>query len=163
MKSVTSVKKPQSILAQVAVEIRNPTDDERGAAMAATEASFGSAPNVVLEAQTDSDGLWLRLVDLEAALRARSYASDDLLVVEVRDGLCPWNAGRWRIGPAVERTDDEADLELDVQDLGSAYLGAFGFNALARAERVRELREGALDRATALFRTSRPPYCPDEF
>ena len=109
------------------------------------------------------EGLWLRFVDLEAALAGRTYVEDDAVVVDVRDAFCPWNAGRWRIGKTVERTDDEADLELDTADLASAYLGAFDFNELAAAERVRELKPGALQRATDLFRTSRPPYCPEDF
>ncbi|CAN5198834.1 GNAT family N-acetyltransferase [soil metagenome] len=110
-----------------------------------------------------SEGLWLRFVDLGAALDGRTYATDDSVVLEVRDEFCPWNAGRWRVGEKVERTCDEADLELDTADLASAYLGAFDFNRLAAAERVRELRPGALDRATELFRTSRPPHCLEDF
>ena len=110
-----------------------------------------------------SEGLWLRLVDVEAALAGRSYASDDEVVVEVRDDFCQWNTGRWRIGREVARTDDEAELELDVADLASAYLGAFSFSRLAAAERVRELSDGAVARADALFRTERPPYCPEDF
>ncbi len=109
------------------------------------------------------EGLWLRFVDLEAALAGRTYVGDDAVVVDVRDAFCPWNAGRWRIGPTVERTDDEAELELDTTDLASAYLGAFTFNELGAAQRVRELKPGALQRATDLFRTSRPPYCPEDF
>ena len=110
-----------------------------------------------------SEGLWLRLVDIEAALAGRRYATDDSVVVDVRDEFCPWNAGRWRVGADVTRTDDAAELELGVADLASVYLGAFDFSALARAERVRELEDGALERADALFRTSRPPYCPEDF
>ena len=110
-----------------------------------------------------SEGLWLRFVDLEAALAGRTYAGDDSVVIEVEDSFCPWNAGRWRVGQSVERTDDEADLELDTADLASVYLGAFDFNELGGAERVRELKPGALQRATDLFRTPRPPYCPEDF
>jgi predicted acetyltransferase len=110
-----------------------------------------------------SDGLWLRLVEIESALQSRSYATDNSVVLDVRDELCPWNAGRWRVGSEVGRTDDEAEIELDVADLGAAYLGAFDFNALAAADRVRELRSGALERASALFRTPRPPFCPEVF
>jgi predicted acetyltransferase len=110
-----------------------------------------------------SDGLWLRLIDVEAALGARSYATDDSIVVDLRDEFCPWNAGRWTIGAEVARTTSDAELALDAADLASAYLGAFDFNRLAAAERVEELRPGALERASALFRTSRPPYCPEEF
>lgn len=109
------------------------------------------------------DGLWLRLVDVEVALTARSYVGDGTVVIEVRDSVCPWNEGRYSVGASVARTSGDADLELDAADLACAYLGAFDFHALARAERVRELRPGALERASALFRTPRPPYCPDEF
>jgi predicted acetyltransferase len=110
-----------------------------------------------------ADGLWLRLVDVEAALRARTYAADDAVVLELRDDLCPWNAGRWRVGAEVARTDEEPDLALDVRDLACAYLGAFDFHRLAAAGLARELRPGALDRASALFRTTHAPYCADDF
>jgi predicted acetyltransferase len=118
------------------------------------------ARNVRLEVY---EGVWLRLVDLGAALAGRSYATDDAVVAEVRDEFCPWNAGRWRLGPEAARTDDEPELELDVADLASTYLGAFDFHRLAAAERLRELKPGAVERASALFRTTRPPYCPEDF
>jgi predicted acetyltransferase len=110
-----------------------------------------------------SDGLWLRFVDLEAALAGRTYGVEDSVVIEVRDSFCPWNEGRWRVGHEVGRTDDEAELELDSADLASAYLGAFDFRHLAEAQRVRELEPGALERATNLFRTPRPPFCSEDF
>ena len=109
------------------------------------------------------EGVWLRLVDVGAALAGRGYATDDAVVAEVSDEFCPWNAGRWRLGRDAGRTDDEAELELDVADLASAYLGAFDFHRLAAAERVRELKPGSVRRAAALFRTDRPPYCPEDF
>jgi predicted acetyltransferase len=110
-----------------------------------------------------SEGLWLRLVDVEAALAARSYAADGDVVLDVRDEFCPWNAGRYRVGGGAEHTQDAAELELDVADLASVYLGAFTFSRLAEAGRVRELKAGAIARADALFRTARPPYCPEDF
>ncbi|MDX6408429.1 MAG: hypothetical protein QOE13_1500 [Gaiellaceae bacterium] len=110
-----------------------------------------------------NEGLWLRIIDLGAALTGRTYASDESVVVEVRDELCPWNQGRWKVGRDAGRTDADAELELDIADLGSAYLGAFDFGRLAAAQRVRELSPGALQRATDLFRTLRPPYCPEDF
>jgi predicted acetyltransferase len=110
-----------------------------------------------------SEGLWLRVIDLESALTGRTYAADDTVVVEVQDELCPWNAGRWRMGTDIGRTEEGAELELDIADFASAYLGAFDFERLAAAQRVRELKPGALERATNLFRTSRPPYCPEDF
>lgn len=109
------------------------------------------------------DALWLRLVDVAEALRRRSYAGDDTVVLEVRDALLPDNAGSYRVGARVERTDDDAELALDVSDLAGAYLGAFTFEQLASAGRVEERQPGALARASALFRTPLPPHCPEVF
>jgi predicted acetyltransferase len=110
------------------------------------------------------DGLWVRLVDLEAALAARSYRPGEPVVVEVADELCPWNAGVWEVGEdGASRTSREPELRLDVSALGSAYLGGFTFAQLARAGRVEELVDGALDRADTLFRTDRYPWCPEIF
>ena len=110
-----------------------------------------------------SEGLWLRLVDVGEALAGRTYGGDGEVVLDVRDEFCPWNAGRWRVGGGVEHTDSDAELELDVADLASVYLGAFTFSRLAAAGRVRELKAGALARADDLFRTRRTPYCPEDF
>ena len=112
---------------------------------------------------TVSDGLWLRLVDLEAALRARTYAEGEPVVIDVADAVRPDNAGRWSVGPEPERTKAEADVALDVADLASAYLGAFSFEQLSAGGRARELRPGGLARATALFATPLPPFCPEGF
>ncbi|HEX9821978.1 MAG TPA: GNAT family N-acetyltransferase [Methylomirabilota bacterium] len=110
------------------------------------------------------DGVWVRLVDVGAALPARTYAAAGSVVVDVTDGFCPWNAGRWRIGEGgAERTSAEPDLRCDVTALGAVYLGGFTWAQLARALRVEELRPGALARATALFRGDRAPWCPEIF
>jgi len=110
-----------------------------------------------------SDGLWLRLVDLEAALRARSFAAGDPVVLEVTDEMLPRNAGSWSVGAETGPSEQEPDVALDVADLASVYLGAFSFERLAAAGRARELRPGGLARATALFATPLPPYCPEGF
>jgi len=111
------------------------------------------------------DGLWIRLVDVGAALSARAYADADPIVVELEDPFLPENSGRWRIAAGgTERTEDEPELALGVGDLGSVYLGGFGFGELARAGVVRELREGAAARADSLFASGAPkPWCPEIF
>jgi len=111
------------------------------------------------------DALWVRLVDVGAALAARAYAASDPVVLEVVDEFCPWNGGRWRVGPsAVERTGAAADLSADVTALGSVYLGGFSWAQLGRALRVTELRPGGLARADALFTRQDPaPWCPEIF
>ncbi|HVY48447.1 MAG TPA: GNAT family N-acetyltransferase [Minicystis sp.] len=111
-----------------------------------------------------SDALWLRLVDVEAALSARRYRDAAPVVVDVVDAFCPWNHGRYAVGPAgTARTDQPADLALDVGVLGAVYLGGFAASAFARAGRVRELTTGAASRLDALFRTDRAPWCVEQF
>jgi predicted acetyltransferase len=110
-----------------------------------------------------AEGLWLRLVDLDGALRARVFAEGEPAVLEVEDDLYERNAGRWSVGAETDRTDAEPDVALHVADLASAYLGAFTFEQLAAAGRARELRPGGLARATALFATPMPPWCPEGF
>jgi predicted acetyltransferase len=107
------------------------------------------------------DGLWVRLVDVGAALAERSYAGDGDLVLEVSDPFCPWNEARFGLDGA--RTMSDADLRLGADALGSAFLGGFSFARLADAGRVEELVPGALARADALFRTERAPWCPEIF
>jgi predicted acetyltransferase len=110
------------------------------------------------------DGLWMRLVDLPAALSGRTYGDGGPLVFEVRDAVCDWNDGRWRLdGGTCERTDAAPDLVLDVSVLGSAYLGAVSFTQLRDAGRVQELSEGAIRRADALFVWRPLPWCPEIF
>jgi predicted acetyltransferase len=113
---------------------------------------------------TLSDGLWVRLVDVQAALSYREYADDHAVVFDVRDEFCPWNAGRWKLeGGEVSRTDDDPGIALDVAELGSVYLGGFTFRDLHRAGRLEELREGAVYGADAIFRGEAAPWCPEIF
>ena len=110
------------------------------------------------------EGLWVRLIDVGAALSARGYASDESIVIEVADEFCPWNAGRWRIGSSgAEKTSVQVDLACDVASLGCVYLGGFTFAQLERSMRVKELRAGAIARADRLFRSDRAPWCPELF
>jgi predicted acetyltransferase len=110
------------------------------------------------------DSLWVRLVEVGAALSARKYSVDGSVVFDVHDDFGTWNQGRWKLDEGVAaRTDDDADIALPVQSLGSAYLGGVSFAELARAGRLEELKDGALARADALFRWDRHPWCPEIF
>jgi predicted acetyltransferase len=108
-----------------------------------------------------TDGLWLRLVDLASALRARAWGADDSLVLEVSDAFCAWNDGRYRTDGS--KVDADPDLVLTAADLASAYLGGVDIHALAAAGRIEERTNGAVARAAAMFRTPLPPYCPEVF
>jgi predicted acetyltransferase len=110
------------------------------------------------------DGLWVRLVDVGAALSGRAFAGDGSIVFDVRDAMCPWNEGRWRVSPdGAARTDDDAEIALDVATLGSAYFGATSFAQLRGALRLEEISLGAVDRADALFAWRPLPWCPEIF
>lgn len=110
------------------------------------------------------DGIWLRLVEVELALRARSYASSEQLVLEVVDSFCPWNEGCYRIEQSeVSRAKGEADLRLDVRELATVFMGGFSFAQLLRAGLVEELRPGGIACADRLFATSVAPWCPEMF
>lgn len=114
------------------------------------------------------DHLWVRILDIAAALAARSYLVDDDLVFEVSDPFRPANSGRWRLaagigGATCTRTDDAADAALDIADLGAAYLGGVRPSTLARAGRIQELTPGALARLDLLLSWGRTPLCSTEF
>ncbi|MFD3757917.1 GNAT family N-acetyltransferase [Streptomyces sp. NPDC058622] len=115
------------------------------------------------------DSLHLRLVDLAAALEARTYGSPLDVVLEVEDAFCPWNAGRWRLtadakaGARCARTEEPAELALSVRELGSAYLGGMTLASLGAAGRVRELRPGALAAASRAFAGDVAPWLPHGF
>jgi predicted acetyltransferase len=121
---------------------------------------------------TMGDGLWLRIVDVAAALEGRTYGIAGIgsgrLTLDLRDDYCPWNAGRWTLDVSEGRgrvagATEAADLALDANDLASLFLGGFTAAALAAAGRVVELRPGALAVADGLFPTATKPWCPQEF
>ncbi|MCX4582122.1 GNAT family N-acetyltransferase [Streptomyces sp. NBC_01481] len=114
------------------------------------------------------DGMFVRLMELGAALEARTYQTPVDVVFDVDDAFCPWNAGRWRLtgdhkGASCKRTEDHADLALSVRELGAAYLGGVSLAALAGAGRVRELRQGALAEASVAFASDVAPWLPHGF
>ena len=96
------------------------------------------------------DSLWLRLVDVDAALTARGYSSPCDISLAVVDPTCPWNQRTWRLTVDQEGaatcmpTTDEADIRLPVQALGAAYLGSRTLATQAKEGLVNELRTGSL-------------------
>jgi predicted acetyltransferase len=114
------------------------------------------------------DGIWLRLVDVAAALAGRRYRIEGRLALRVRDAFCPWNDRQVELvgGPAGAECrphDGAADLALDAADLAALYLGGNRFRTLCEAGRVQEVRPGAIARADAMFATDRAPWCPSHF
>jgi len=114
------------------------------------------------------DHLWLRIVDVAAAFGARTYGTDDALVLELIDDFRPENSGCWLIdggpqGATCTRSDRPADLALSAPDLGALYLGGVAVSTLAAAGRVRELTSGAVARADRAFLVHPSPWCTTHF
>ncbi|MFS0896350.1 enhanced intracellular survival protein Eis [Mycolicibacterium litorale] len=88
-----------------------------------------------------TDDLWLRLMDVPAALQARTYGADLTVVLEVGDGFRD-DGGRFALqirgGRAVcTPTQAAPDVCLDLDALGALYLGGHRATALAAAHRLR--------------------------
>jgi predicted acetyltransferase len=106
------------------------------------------------------DGLWLRLMDVPRALAARTYAADVDTVLEVGDGFRS-DGGRFALSIRDGRaecapTDAPAEFTLDLDVLGSLYLGAHSVALLAAANRIRGSDRAQLARLDAAFRSDVP-------
>ncbi|MEV7896793.1 GNAT family N-acetyltransferase [Streptomyces cyaneofuscatus] len=114
-----------------------------------------------------ADWLWLRLLDVERALEARTYEREASLVLDVRDGGGVAE-GRFLLdvspdGARCTPTTRSADLALGAGELAALYLGDESARRLVDLGRAEELRTGAAGTADAVFRTGRRPWCPDVF
>lgn len=114
------------------------------------------------------DELWLRLVDVAAALAARTWGDSGPVLLGVHDPFLDRAAGLYRIaggtaepmGPLSTRTPD---LECDVAGLAMAYLGDRRPSELATAGWWVVRDPTALTRADAAFATSVVPWCGTMF
>ncbi len=124
------------------------------------------------------DALWVRIIDVPRALARRRYSCPVDVVIEVRDEIVPSNAGRWRLtttgadqtGCGLEAScvpaaaaAPEADVTLDVTELGAAYLGGIRLAALAAAGLVTERRPGAVRQLSTALSWDLAPWCPVNF
>lgn len=117
-------------------------------------------------APTLTDQLWVRVLDIPAALSARRYPVEGSLVFEVHDSFGD-ASGAYRLtggpdGADCIRSTDPADIALDVEDLGACYLGRARFGALARAGRLTGSAE-ALRTADLMFTWDPAPWCQEVF
>ncbi len=116
---------------------------------------------------TIGDGLWVRILDVIGALESRRYRGPGSLAITVHDPQRITD-GTYRLevdetGTArCSRTDDDADIEVDVEDLGAAYLGRSRFAALGRLGRVSGSAR-AMRTADALCGWDVAPWCPEVF
>jgi predicted acetyltransferase len=115
-----------------------------------------------LELTGSFDYLWIRLLDVPAALSARSYAAPGRLVLDVvDDALGGYGAGRFALdadgaGARCDPTSEPADLRVTQRALAACYLGGHRLRQVA-IHGVQELTTGSLERADLMFST---PFAP---
>lgn len=105
------------------------------------------------------DHLWIRILDVPAALEARTYATPGRLVLGVSDpfGACE---GSWALEvdssgiATVMPTDEPADVTMTAEELAAIYLGGVSPLMLAAAGRV----SGRTAELEAMFRSPVAPF-----
>jgi predicted acetyltransferase len=104
-----------------------------------------------------NDGVWLNLRDVKRCFEARSYGTDDDIVVDV-DGV------RWRIGAGgCARVRSRADLQTDHASLSALLLGGVRPSALVAGRRMTARSPDVTRRADAMFTAAPEPYCQTDF
>ncbi len=112
------------------------------------------------------DELWMRLLDVPAALGARTWGDGPAVVLRVHDRLFPANDAAYRIGPDGPKPVEDGtapDLECDVGALAMAYLGDRRPSELVATGWWRAHEPSAPARADALFATGVVPWCGTGF
>lgn len=113
------------------------------------------------------DALWIRVLDVEAALEARSYESDQTITLGIDDPFRPATSGAYRVEvtgsvASVERVDTDPDVHMDIDVLGSLYLGGQNAHAFAGARRLLGEPQ-AIATTQRLFATQRAPWIQEVF
>jgi predicted acetyltransferase len=106
------------------------------------------------------DALWLRILDIPAALEARSYAADLSVVLDISDDVLGGggkfalevHSGKARCVP----TDATADVRTELSVLGGLYMGGHRASAFATAHRLRCDEPGLVAQLDAAFATDVP-------
>jgi predicted acetyltransferase len=129
---------------------------------------FATVDARALTTQTAHDALWVRILDLPAAVAGRAWAAPLDVVLRVDHSEDELVAGTWALrggpgGATAERTDAPADLALHARELGSLYLGGITVAALRDAGVVEERTPGAAAALDAALRVDRAPWTTGVF
>jgi predicted acetyltransferase len=108
------------------------------------------------------DDLWLRITDVATMLEARGYQADVSTVIEVSDQFAG-SGGRFALDVRDGRarctpTDAAPQVWMDLDVLGSLYLGVHQVGPLAMANRVRATDPTVLPRLEAAFLSDVPAH-----
>jgi predicted acetyltransferase len=120
-----------------------------------------------IKLESHFDALWILILDVVAALEARSYEHDGTIRFTVAGSFRPDVRGSYELSVengvgSCTRIEDEGELALDIDVLGALYLGGCDTSAYASAGRVRG-DTASIGRLHELFRTARSPWCNQVF
>ena len=106
------------------------------------------------------DDLWLRIMDIPAALEARRYQAELSTVIDISDGFRS-DGGRFalqiRDGHAqCTPTNAPAEVRMDLNVLGSLYLGAHRASVFVDANRLHSNDSAVIQRLDAAFLSDVP-------
>lgn len=111
------------------------------------------------------DFVWHRILDVPAALAARTYPVAGRLTLEIGDGFRPGGAAQGTFhleggpdGSGCSPSEGAADLTCDVATLSAAWLGGVPWSELAGAGLVEERTAGSVATADAMFASSPLPF-----
>jgi predicted acetyltransferase len=113
------------------------------------------------------DALWIRILDVVAALESRAYEDDGDVVFALVDDFRPTTSGTYQMTvdqgiASVVHTDADPEVTLGVDVLGALYLGGQDAIAFAAAGRIAG-DAGAVSRLHRMFRTVSAPWCNQVF
>lgn len=104
------------------------------------------------------DEQWVRLLDVGAALSARTWTDAGSVVVDV-DGV-----GRWQLGDGAARASSAtADISTDVAGISAAYLGSTSWWELVASGRASAPDHAAITRADSVFAHRPLAFCGSFF
>jgi predicted acetyltransferase len=105
------------------------------------------------------DDQWVRILDLDTAMTERAYGEGRDVTVHVHDPLFERDSGTWVLSShGARRTDGMPEIEVGIETMSAAYLGAVSWHDLAASGHV-AAPVAVLDRLDTLFAVRPTPFC----
>ena len=114
------------------------------------------------EARQRIDDQWVRILDVEAALRERRFGPTRSDVsIRVQDPMFEENCGSWTLSSGgTFRNDGQFDIIVDIAALSAAYLGAVSWHDLAASGAIAaDTESDVLNALDAHFAVRPSPFC----
>jgi len=113
------------------------------------------------------DHLWLRVLDLPAAIEARRWATNGSVILGVDDPLLSANSGTWKLvvedgWAQLDRSQAEPEITMSISAVAPLLTGAASPHTLTASAAIRGAPD-ALERLAGMARVDRAPFCQTGF